>query len=231
MANTKTRLGVIIDLLFPPRCVFCDAVLPRGRQCAACAEQTEKLRLGESARKDHLRAERALGDVDMTISCYIYGGAAAESVQRLKFASRPDLAPLMAAIMAADVEDEIVDAAQWVAVGVPSYKNRSDHSQLLAKHAAKRLGIRYAADALIKTHRTQKQHDLDADARAENLRGSFEIKNAEAVRGKRVLLCDDVMTSGNTLNECAKALKQAGAAFVLGLCFTSTAPDFKQQPR
>jgi ComF family protein len=96
--------------------------------------------------------------------------------------------------------------------------NQSEH---LAMIIAKELNIPLVA-SLTRKRSTKSQMKLKRVKRLENLAGAFKIKNPQAVCGKNVLLVDDVMTTGSTLNECAKVLKSAGANKVLGWLWPET---------
>ena len=97
-------------------------------------------------------------------------------------------------------------------------KRRFNQSVLLANALAKRCGVPVAADALMRAKRTPSQGGLSAVGRRRNVSGAFAVRDPEAVRGKRLVLIDDVMTTGATLNACARVLKRAGAARVDALC-------------
>jgi len=87
----------------------------------------------------------------------------------------------------------------------------------LAKELGHSLHVLTVSDALIKIKKTKPQMQLNAKERADNLAGAFAIKNPEAVQGKKVFLVDDVYTTGSTMEECARVLKQAGAKQVWGI--------------
>jgi ComF family protein len=83
------------------------------------------------------------------------------------------------------------------------------------------------AKACLQRHRaTPPQTGLSVAARRENLRGAFEVAKPEEVRGRGIVLIDDVMTTGATLSACARALKRAGAAQVMGLTLARATPQF-----
>lgn len=87
----------------------------------------------------------------------------------------------------------------------------------LAKHLSEKLKIPLFSDVLFKTKQTAAQVELKEKQRRENLIGAFSCKNPELVRRRKILLVDDVLTTGSTLEECAKALKAAGAKEVWGI--------------
>ena len=78
-------------------------------------------------------------------------------------------------------------------------------------------------DALARTRATEPQIELSAAERRVNVKGAFSVRGAERVAGKRILLLDDVMTTGSTMDECAKELKKAGASAVIAVSIARTA--------
>ncbi|MBR3674161.1 MAG: ComF family protein [Clostridia bacterium] len=108
-----------------------------------------------------------------------------------------------------------------IIIPVPIHKNRLksrgyNQSELIAKDIAKRCGKDYCKDVLIKKNNIVAQSSLDDKLdRIRNIKNAFVCgKNAELVKGKKVALFDDVFTTGATVNECAKVLKENGASFV-----------------
>jgi len=89
-----------------------------------------------------------------------------------------------------------------------------NQSDLLAQSLSRRTGLPVISGALRRTRSTPKQALLDENSRLDNLRGAFQVVRPEAIAGRRLLLIDDVLTTGATMNTCALALQQAGAAHV-----------------
>jgi len=87
--------------------------------------------------------------------------------------------------------------------------------QLCARCAVRRPA--YDRDCLFRTRRTESQGRFNARARADNVRGAFSVKKPAAIKGRRIVLIDDVFTTGATLEACARSLKRAGAAQVDGI--------------
>lgn len=97
-------------------------------------------------------------------------------------------------------------------------KNRGyNQSEETAKGLSKELKIPVITDCLIKMKETLPQMELSKEKRKENVKGVFEVKNEEEIKGKKILLVDDVYTTGAAMEECAKILKQAGAKEVWGV--------------
>lgn len=97
-------------------------------------------------------------------------------------------------------------------------KRRYNQSALLARALSKRCGVPMDAHCLLRVKRTPSQGGLSAKGRYRNVRGAFTVQSSEKIKGKRLVLIDDVMTTGATLNACARTLKRAGAARVDAVC-------------
>ncbi len=115
---------------------------------------------------------------------------------------------------------DILSAAD-VIVPVPLHRwrllrRRYNQSALIGKAVAKSAGVEFCPDALVRTRATETQGHLNANERKKNVRSAFEAhpKRLSVIAGKRVVLVDDVYTTGATVSECAKALAKAGAADV-----------------
>lgn len=160
-------------------------------------------------------------DIDAAAYAYAYHGAAAGIVRRLKYSGVARLAGFMGADMARAYRFIEPTGADCVAC-VPMHKRRVrqrgyNHAELLARDVAARIGLPYV-EALERVRNTRQQARLDDRARRTNLKGAFRVK--ASVDGRRVLLVDDVCTTGSTARACAKALRSGGARRVYLLCYT-----------
>lgn len=105
-----------------------------------------------------------------------------------------------------------------VPLEIKRLKNRGyNQSEELANRLGHTLNVPLVSDNLVKTKKTLPQMELSAKDRQENVRGAFAIKNPQEIAGKKVFLVDDVYTTGATMEECAKTLKEAGAKQVWGI--------------
>lgn len=209
----------MMQILYPPHCLFCDALLAPGETCGDCRDQTATLKLTGNERAEHPGA--AWNHFDGITSSFIYTGAAAEAVIRYKFHEKSDLFREMAKYMAQDIADMLGALKIDVVTCVPSFKTGNLHSKLLAGGVARNLGKKFDAALLKKIRATQKQHDLKFEERADNIKDAFAPNRLDKIKGQGVLVCDDVFTSGHTLNECAAALRKAGAKTVYGCTFAA----------
>jgi ComF family protein len=139
----------------------------------------------------------------------IYEGILAEAINRFKFQGIKRLAGPLGALLP-DLDASGIDAVVPVPLSVTGLRNRGfNQSLLLAKAFSDRKKIPLVMDGLLKCRETGPQIGLSAKERAKNLRGAFSSPGR--FDGMRVLLVDDVMTTGSTANECAKQLLNAGA--------------------
>jgi ComF family protein len=98
----------------------------------------------------------------------------------------------------------------------------------LAKELSSFLKIPLVSDCLIKIKETLPQVELSEKEREENIKGVFKIKNDEKILGKKILLVDDVYTTGSTMKECARILKRAGAKEIIGIVIARASPGQDQ---
>ncbi len=222
MSDLSVLTERMLQLLYPPRCLFCDIILPPDGSCERCADAAKRLKRVGEQRTNH--TGRNLANLGVVVSSFIYTGAVSDAVARYKFEGKRDLYRDMVAYMVEDVTD-CIDAAVDLVAHVPSGRGGGDHAKLLAKGMAQRLQIPFAA-VLSKIRKTEKQHILTRQGRVTNIKDAFAVRHPDILKEKTVLLCDDVVTSGNTLNECAAALRRAGAKQVYACVFCATAQDW-----
>ncbi|RYE88712.1 MAG: ComF family protein [Hyphomicrobiales bacterium] len=232
------RLGTgVLDQLYPPGCLHCDApVGTADALCASCFTQLRPItaplcpRLGipfeVSLGPDALSAE-AIADpppFDRSRSAVLYNGVARKLVSRLKYGDRPELALFCARLMAS-AGHEFWDSGP-VLLPVPlhpwrQFTRRYNQSTELARLLATLTGA--AVDPLLVRRRknTRRQVGLTADARARNVAGAFEARPdiLARVKGRPVVIVDDVITTGSTVKAVTRALQKAGVERIDVLSF------------
>ena len=201
-------LSQFLDLLFPPKCPFCGKILDAPGICPACRAALPWVPDGETVRE-------LPGGVRCAAPLW-YGGLAREGLLRFKFqghsAAAQTLGELIAQCTAEHFGGEF-DTVTWVPVSRKRLRQRGyDQAELLARSACRLWGV--SAERLLEKRRdTPAQSSLEsADARRENVADVYQARNAA---GKRVLLIDDICTTGATLASCARTLREAGAESVV----------------
>lgn len=150
----------------------------------------------------------------------IYEDAIGDAIKLFKFQGKRRLAGPLAEVMVEFAEQEMDTDYYTKIVPVPLYRVRErergfNQALLLARAIAPAFPNARLADGLVRTRPTRVQSRLkSAAARRKNVRGAFAVSDASALQGERVLLVDDVVTTGGTVTECARALQAAGAESV-----------------
>jgi len=200
-------MGWLLRLLFPPKCALCRKVLT-GQQtdlCHTCREEAETWQMGK----------RNIQFLDSITAVWYYEGYVRSSILRYKFYGARYLAKSYGRLLAMELtRDDGVefDVLTWVPVSRRRKLARGyDQVQLLAMSVGKELGIR-PVRVLKKIRNNKKQSSLQGYAqRKGNVMGAYRCIRPEQIRGKRVLLLDDVLTTGATARECAKEIRICGA--------------------
>lgn len=199
---------VLKELLFPRKCVFCGQILTRNESglCRGCRTETPEY-------AEH----RQIHGLDDCCVVWYYQDAVRESLLRFKFHNRPDYAGVFGPMLAMKMQQRLRggELLTWVPVSKARLRQRGyDQAELLARVAAKELGIP-AVRLLEKFRDNPAQSGIaDAESRKENVRGVYRLCPGVDVAGKRVILIDDILTTGSTAGECARVLREAGAAEV-----------------
>ena len=207
-------LGALLDLLFPPRCVFCRRLLHRGEEgiCPRC-QQELPWALGAEA-------EQTGEFFSLCASPLWYQDQVRASFHRYKFKGVRGYSRTYGRLVAQCVQDHLAgryDLITWVPLSRARLRQRGyDQAMLLASAAALALDD-VAAETLCKVRDTEAQSGLgknDASRRA-NVLSAYQVTDPALVEGRRVLLIDDSVTTGSTLSECARVLRTAGATDVV----------------
>ncbi|MFA9201071.1 MAG: double zinc ribbon domain-containing protein [Cypionkella sp.] len=246
------RQGVapIVDLVYPPRCPLCGAAI--GAQTGLCAGCWGQLRIpGEPActRCQRPLASAAVGEGAVCAPCLaqpprhdgiaagtLYGDGARRLVLAFKHGRRIALAPMLARLIVARLPGAH-DWGEWLVVPVPLHRWRLwsrgyNQAALLAREIAALTGARLLVDGLLRPRRTPMLGGLGRAARARALAGALAAnpRRAGELRDAKVILVDDVLTSGATSDACVRVLKRAGAAKVIVACFARVLDEAESAP-
>ena len=197
-----------------PRCWA--AIIPITPPCCrTCGDPLPTWRVRSVAEACCPRCRRSAPLVSLARAIGPYQGTLRAIVHALKYDRRPTIARHLARRMR-EAGAEVLAGADLV-VAVPLHRSRERARGFnQARELGRHLGLP-VADALTRTRRTASQADLPAARRHANVRGAFEWQQNVAVKGRTIVLVDDVSTTGATLNACARPLLEAGAAEVRAL--------------
>jgi len=224
----------IIDVFLPPRCLKCGKIL--GDVNGLCPECFNRIsfiskpycrRCGlplppKQSERQELLCGNCLTDhkspFRMSRAAVCYDEYSKPLILNFKFHDHTENAPFLARWLLLGGKD-IFAAGVDVIIPIPLHysrmiKRRYNQSALLAKELSKICGIPADYSAVIRHRKTRPQIEFSGSERTRNVKGAFSVKHPENLRDRRILLIDDVMTTGATLKECALACLAAGAASV-----------------
>lgn len=203
----------LLDLAFPPKCVFCHELLWNEDNSSICSKCRSNL--------PRTTATNCTTPVDFTVKCIsplLYRGFVRESIQRYKFHRCDFYCKTYASLMKECLENHAdikIDYITWVPLSRKRLRSRGyDQAKLLADSLARSLNIPIWG-MLKKIHHTKAQSTLkDKSERRANIAGAYSLVPHTDISGLHILLVDDVVTTGSTLSECAKILLLGGAESV-----------------
>lgn len=225
--------AALVDLLIPPHCAFCDAEpssasrdillcdscvdaltsdrLPRCRRCAARTPQVISSCAHCRARRYPFAEVIALGS---------YQGSLRDAVLRMKWVTHEPLAASIARLLARPVSERLAETPVQYVVPMPtSWQRRlrrgTSSTEILADEVARHLSVPLARRGLVCTRNTLPQGPLRRTRRIENVRGAYRAGAGYHFNGARVLLVDDVLTTGASCSEATRVLRRAGASEVI----------------
>lgn len=239
----RAGLSGVLAIVYPPSCVACQAAVGQAQAvCPSCwgsigfIERPYCERLGTPFAVDlgpGLLSPAAIADPPVYARARAvcrFDGVARELVHRLKYGDRVELALTLGRMMAQAGRELLPDAD--LVVPVPLHRTRLwsrrfNQAAALAGVVARQADLPLAPAALARVKRTRQQVGLTRPQRAENLQGAFRVPETmrPQIEGRRVLLIDDVLTTGSTANATARALLRAGARDVDVLTFARVVTD------
>jgi len=229
-AGTAAR--TLLDLLYPPLCRSCRRRIPEhdGRNfCDECWKQIEFIReptcrICGASLEDYLPEGRKcpwcpLEEIafDQAAAVARYDGVLREAIHWFKFRYKVGLKASLGKLMLQGLEDHYSAERFEVIVPVPLHwwrrrQREFNQAYLLAEPLAKAREIPLLEQLIVRRRRTRPQSRIVSHPdRRRNIAGAFAVREPDTLRGKSVLLVDDLYTSGSTVNECARVLKEAGA--------------------
>lgn len=203
---------MILDIIYPQVCGICDQINKKDL-CKKCEIRIKPYQINSIEKvKDKY--------FDYQIKILKYEGIVRSKIIDYKFNDKSYLYKTFGKIILNNEKIYSFLKKYDIIVCVPMHIKKKllrgyNQSELIAKEIAKQLQIEKQFGNLIKIKNTKKQSTLTKKQRKINVKDAFTIKNAEKVKNKNVILFDDIYTTGNTVNECSKMLKQAGSNSVV----------------
>lgn len=220
----KDLLGKILDFIYPTKCAICnETIIKRENQiCEKC---------GKELKIDSImtRIDMGYGNKIKCFSPFEYSGKIKKSILRFKFKGYKNYSKFFAQVMSKGITQKFggikFDRITYVPLRPERKRSRGyNQSECIASDISSIINVP-CEELIFKIKSNHIQHELDFSSRIENVKGVYAVKNEQAVKGKTILLCDDIITTGSTLRECAKTLLESGAKEVYCCAIASA---FKQ---
>lgn len=225
---------LLLNFLFPSVCCFCGEITAYDRAvCKRCKEALAPISGITCSvcgmERGMCRCAEEPSEFERCIASFYYETEAKAGVLLLKYGELPYIARYLSVYMARQVKRRCAGVRFDLAAAVPMHRLKHrvrgyNQAEALARPLAKRLGIAFERDVLEQVRENEPQHQQKHAKRAQNVAGIYRLGKRTRVRGKTVLLVDDISTTGSTLRECARVLKDGGASMVYCAVFCATKP-------
>ena len=206
----------ISGMIFPPKCIFCQQLLSHDAVLHICTDCYLKLPFLDKAFMTTTQDGDDKSYCDGAVSIFQYTGMVKESLIRFKFYNKPSYYRTYARLIADRLVNTIEIKQFDLVLSVPLHRHKEfsrgyNQAHLIARALARELKLPERSDLLNRYRYTEAQSLLDKQKRNQNVKGAFTVTSPKKIEGKSVLLVDDILTTGSTLEECGRMLKQAGA--------------------
>lgn len=222
----NAMFNYVLNLIFPPKCIFCGEILSASVKINICGSCFNKIPF---MKENYLRRsnEPHAGESCDAIVCVCeYSGIIKEAIRRYKFSNKSSYYRVFGKLLSDKVKKMTNFWKFDIIISVPLHKDREsfrgyNQSYLISKILSKGLGIEESSYLLKRMVRTDTQSLLSRNERIFNVRGAFKVADPGKVKGKTILLVDDILTTGSTINECSRVLKENGASCVVAAVIAS----------
>lgn len=217
----------LIEYIFPPRCVFCNEILNAGTPIYICEKCADKIEYYNNCINSLNLPRNIETYCDGMVCVGRYSDSLKNSLKKFKFSNKPSYYRAFGKLLALKVQNTIQFENIDLIISVPLHKNRQkrrgyNQAELVARSVAKQLEVPFKGDVLVKTSESRSQSVLSRNERFSNLEGLFNVNKAETIFNKNILLIDDIITTGSTINQCSRVLKQAGANSIIAGVIATT---------
>jgi len=213
----------ILRIIYPSTCIFCDKELEEEQQLEICEECYKELKFSNNRKTTYKRNQGVY--YDGIFGTFEYDGKIKELIRKYKYQHKAYLFRTFSKLMFKTLRDDKIDGD--IILSVPLHRQREwqrgyNQAHLLAKEISKMTNIEYDKKILRRVKITNCLALCNKKQRRSIIKGAFLINTPQKIKNKKVILIDDVFTTGATINECSKVLKQNGAKKVIGLVIAKT---------
>jgi ComF family protein len=222
--GTRPYIEAVLNFIYPPFCVICQVHLNSDLNlvCEQCWNSLPRIKQGIDRNQNIFDVDNKTSDVSCVISVWAYTDQVQKIIHEMKYFQKKSLAAKMGDEMAVLVlENHEYLAADFI-IPVPLHKTKLrergfNQSLHLANRIAVFSKIPVESNILKRIRYTKSQSKLSAADREKNVERAFAVTDVEKLLGKKIILVDDVLTTGSTVRECAKVLRQAGVSKILAI--------------
>jgi len=226
--NQRRFISKAMRWLYPKQCSVCGKIIPLSEDYCICSRTESKKISKDFCHSCGYETKncvcRALNSIllPQIAGVYLYGGKIRSDILDFKFKNSKHLATSLGTAMAERCANVYYDVDFDIVTFVPMTEKAFDkrlynQSELLAKQVGKMMFLP-VENLLVKTRDTASQHSLNGEERLKNLKDSVKLRKGVSVKGKNILICDDVKTTGATFEQCVKVLQNNGAGKVCCIC-------------
>lgn len=214
----------LVDSIFPPKCLMCDKKNPNAEEFPICPDCLEIFNQYEKKKVFHDEDGKVRG-----VGIYRYDGVIRYFTQKMKYERKIKIAEGFGEIAVKHVLEFCKNRHINYIVPIPCHETRLkergfNQAEVIARVVAKKTGMILRTDLVARTRYTEPQSKLSGKERAVNVKDSFKILDENEIRGKDILLLDDIYTTGSTIEECSKVLKEHNTrkVYFLSLCVSAS---------
>lgn len=226
----KKCYDFIIDLIFPNRCPCCDKFISYNKlMCDECESKCKELGADVCPHcgKSECICDKQNLYYDRCFVSALYDGIVKHGIYNLKYKKSLNIAKYYAQDLCKQIIDgnfnESIDAVTYVPMSRESLSERGyNQAEIIASEISLILNKPIVKDLLLKKYNNVNQHRLTASERKEAVKGLYCINQSKIIKNMNILICDDIITTSSTLNECAMIIKGNGAKRVFCACIATT---------
>lgn len=212
-------------MIFPPKCIFCSELLYPGTGINICSSCYKKVRFIDE-KGQVIRTAPFSRYLDGIVCACEYSGVIKDSLIRYKFFEKSSYYRTFSGLLFEKLKKMTNYCKFDIIISVPLHKRKQrirgyNQSLLISRELSRAMGVMDSSGILYRTRDTHAQSLLKREERYKNVKDAFKVNNPDKIKGKKILLVDDILTTGQTISECSRVLKEAGAQTVIAAVIAS----------